>query len=74
MSYAVASRFNWRGGVLKEHEAYLRSDWWKIGDACQIFPGCVSIPETDDNEALSEFTRIDNSEECPKSNLRDSLT
>ena len=60
--------------MLKELEAYLRSDWWTIGDACQIFAGFVPIPETDDNEGLSKFISIVNAEECPKSNVRDSVT
>ena len=57
--------------MLKEHEAYLSSDWWKTGDACQILAGYVLIPETEDKEALSRFTSIDSAEECPKSSLRD---
>ena len=73
MSYTVASRYNLRGGVLKGHEANLRLDRWEIGDACQIFAGYVPIPEVDDNEALSKFTSIDSAEECPKSNVRDSV-
>ena len=60
--------------MLKELEAHLRSDWWTIGDACQIFAGYVPIPETDNNQALSKFLRIDSAEQCPKSNVRDSVT
>ena len=60
--------------MLKELEAYLRSDWWSIGDACQIFAGFVPIPETDDNDGLSKFISIFSAEVCPKSNVRDSVT
>ena len=60
--------------MLKELEAYLRSDWWTIGDACQIFAGFVPIPETDDNDGLSTFISIFSGEVCPKSSVRDSVT
>ena len=60
--------------MLKKLEAYLRSDWWAIGDACQIFAGFAPIPETDDNEGLSTFISIFSGEVCPKSNVRDSAT
>ena len=60
--------------MLKKLKAYLRSDWWAIGDACQIFAGFVPIPETDDNEGLSTFISIFSGEVCPKSNVRDSAT
>ena len=59
--------------MLKELEAYLRSDWWTIGDACQIFAGFVHIPETDDNDGLSKFISIFSAEVCPKRNVRESV-
>ena len=57
--------------MLKELEAYLRSDWWTIGDACQIFAGFVPIPETDDNNGLSKIISIYSAEVFPKINVRD---
>lgn len=59
--------------MLKDLEAYLRSDWWAIGDACQI---CRFVPllETKDNDGLSNFISIFSAEVCPKSNVRDSVT
>ena len=60
--------------MLEELEAYLRSDWWTIEDACQIFAGFVPIPKTVDNDGLSKFKRISSGEVCPNSNVRDSET
>ena len=57
--------------MLKELEAYLRSDWWTIGDACQIFAGFVPIPETGDNNGLSKIISIYSAEVFPKINVRD---
>ena len=58
--------------MLKELEAYLRSDWWTIEDACQIFAGVVPIPKTAHNDGLSKFISISSGKVCPKSNVRDS--
>ena len=33
--------------MLKELQNYLRSDWWTIGDACQIISGFVPSSEGD---------------------------
>ena len=33
--------------MLKELENYLRSDWWTIGDACQIISGFVPSSDGD---------------------------
>ena len=60
--------------MLKELEAYLRSDWWTVEDACQIFAGFVPIPKTVDNDGLSKLLNISSCEVCPKSNARDSET
>ena len=60
--------------MLKELEAYLRADWWTIGDACQIFAGFVPKTETDDIKRRSKFISIFSAEECPKSSVEDSVT
>lgn len=38
------------------------------------FAGFVPLPETKDNDGLSNFISIFSAEVCPKSNVRDSVT
>ena len=50
--------------MVKELEEYLRSDWWPIGDACQIFAGFVPISGADDVVRPSKSIRISDGEIC----------